>query len=87
GALMAADVAPGLQRHGSIPPSRWLGFDRDAWNALMADARTREQAGRAALKQVIHGSDIDPHAIRAAKENAETAGVAEAIWFGVRDVA
>ena len=87
GALMAADVAPGLQRHGSIPPSRWLGFDRDSWNTLMAEARTREEAGRGALKQVIHGSDIDPHAIRAAKENAETAGVAHAIWFGVRDVA
>jgi 23S rRNA (guanine2445-N2)-methyltransferase / 23S rRNA (guanine2069-N7)-methyltransferase len=87
GALMAADVAPGLQRHGSIPPSRWLGFDRESWNTLMAEARTREEAGRGALKQVIHGSDIDPHAIRAAKENAETAGVSHAIWFGVRDVA
>jgi len=87
GALMAADVAPGLQRHGSIPPSRWRGFDQAQWKELMAEARQREQAGRAALKQVIHGSDIDPAAIRAAKENAEVAGVSEAIWFGVRDVA
>ena len=87
GALMAADVAPGLQRHGSIPPSRWRGFDQAQWKELMAEARAREQAGRAALKQVIHGSDIDPQAIRAAKENAEVAGVSEAIWFGVRDVA
>ncbi len=87
GALMAADVAPGLQRHGSIPPSRWHGFDQAQWKQLMAEARERELAGRAALKQVIHGSDIDPHAIRAAKENAEVAGVGEAIWFGVRDVA
>ncbi|MGE8227188.1 MAG: THUMP domain-containing protein, partial [Stenotrophomonas sp.] len=71
GALMAADVAPGLQRHGSIPPSRWRGFDQAQWKELMAEAREREQAGRAALKQVIHGSDIDPQAIRAAKENAE----------------
>ncbi|MDC6668744.1 23S rRNA (guanine(2445)-N(2))/(guanine(2069)-N(7))-methyltransferase, partial [Leclercia adecarboxylata] len=38
GALMAADVAPGLQRHGSIPPSRWLGLDRESWNTLMAEA-------------------------------------------------
>jgi len=84
--LMAADVAPGLQRHGSIPPSRWLGFDRDAWNSLMEEARARETAGRSALKQVIHGSDVDPHAIHAAKQNAETAGVGHAIWFGVRDI-
>jgi len=87
GALMAADVAPGLQRHGSLPPSRWRGFDQAQWKELMAEARERETVGRAALKQVIHGSDIDPKAISAAKENAAVAGVSEAIWFGVRDVA
>ena len=87
GALMAADVAPGLQRHGRGLPSRWLGFDTGAWTQLVEEARERERVGRAGLKQVVFGSDIDPHAIRAAKENAEVAGVAEAIWFGVRDVA
>ena len=86
GALMAADVAPGLQRHGLSRPSRWLGFDVDAWKQLVDDARRREEVGRLGLKQVIFGSDIDPHAIRAAKENAEVAGVADEIWFGVRDV-
>src|SRR5690606_3118651 len=34
GALMAADVAPGLLRHGDVAPSRWRGFDIDAWRAL-----------------------------------------------------
>ena len=87
GALMAADVAPGLQRHGHSLPSRWLGFDGEAWAQLVEQARQRERVGRANLKQVVFGSDIDPHAIRAAKENAEVAGVAEAIWFGVREVA
>ena len=87
GALMAADVAPGLQRHGRGLPSRWLGFDTAVWAQLVEQARERERIGRAGLKQVVFGSDIDPHAIRAAKENAEVAGVAEAIWFGVRDVA
>ena len=87
GALMAADVAPGLQRHGRGLPSRWLGFDTAGWAQLVEQARERERIGRAGLKQVVFGSDIDPHAIRAAKENAEVAGVAEAIWFGVRDVA
>ena len=86
GALMAADVAPGLQRHGRGLPSRWLGFDTAVWAQLVEQARERERIGRAGLKQVVFGSDIDPHAIRAAKENAEVAGVAEAIWFGVRDV-
>ncbi len=86
GALMAADVAPGLQRYGSDLPSRWRGFDRNGWQQLVSEARERDSVGRAALKQVIHGSDMDPHAIRAAKENAQVAGVAEAIWFGVCEV-
>jgi len=87
GALMAADVAPGLMRHGSLPPSRWLGFDKAAWKALLAEAREREQAGLAALQPVIHGSDIDPQAIAAARENAEVAGVAHAITFTRADIA
>ncbi len=87
GALMAADVAPGLMRHGSLPPSRWLGFDRAAWKAIQSEARDREAAGLAALKPVIHGSDIDPTAIQAARENAEIAGVAHAIRFTRADVA
>jgi len=87
GALMAADVAPGLQRYGHAVPTRWRGFDRDLWDTQLAEAHERARLGRAALKQVVHGSDIDPHAIRAARENAQVAGVAEAIRFGVHDVA
>ncbi|MGJ7903833.1 THUMP domain-containing protein, partial [Lysobacter sp. 1R34A] len=34
GALMAADVAPGLLRHGALPPTRWRGFDFAGWRAL-----------------------------------------------------
>ncbi|MCC4592207.1 bifunctional 23S rRNA (guanine(2069)-N(7))-methyltransferase RlmK/23S rRNA (guanine(2445)-N(2))-methyltransferase RlmL, partial [Xanthomonas campestris pv. cannae] len=45
------------------------------------------QAGRAALRPVLYGSDLDPHALRAARENAQAAGVAEAIAFAVHDVA
>jgi 23S rRNA (guanine2445-N2)-methyltransferase / 23S rRNA (guanine2069-N7)-methyltransferase len=87
GALMAADVAPGLQRHGRNVPSRWLGFDADAWKQLVEEAKQREEIGRSGLKQAMFGSDLDPHAIRAARENAEVAGVADEIWFGTRDVA
>ena len=87
GALMAADVAPGLQRHGDGVPTRWLGFDVDGWRALCVDALEREARGRATLRPCIHGSDIDPHAIRAARENAQLAGVETAIEFKVRDIA
>jgi 23S rRNA (guanine2445-N2)-methyltransferase / 23S rRNA (guanine2069-N7)-methyltransferase len=81
GALMAADVAPGLARHDGAAPSRWRGFDVALWQRLIDEARDRERTGRANLRKVFHGSDADPHAIRAATENARSAGVADAIDF------
>src|SRR3546814_16946157 len=45
GALMAADVAPGLMRHGDGLPSRWRGFDDQAWARVYAQAHERERAG------------------------------------------
>nr|WP_269450840.1 bifunctional 23S rRNA (guanine(2069)-N(7))-methyltransferase RlmK/23S rRNA (guanine(2445)-N(2))-methyltransferase RlmL [Stenotrophomonas sp. MMGLT7] len=87
GALMAADVAPGLLRLGELPPTRWRGFDSDGWRRLLDEAQAREQAGRSALKPVFHGSDLDPQAIAAARENAARAGVETAIALAVCDVA
>lgn len=87
GALMAADVAPGLRRHGGLPPTRWLGFDVASWQTLCAEARQRAQRGLAMLRPCFHGSDLDPHAIRAARENAENAEVREAIGFSTCDIA
>ncbi len=114
GALMAADVAPGLgrsqvaeaagaatpapagdpwagarQKSGPapcVPPSRWSGFDVVAWERMVADARLRAEAGRAALRRVFHGSDADRRAIDAACDNAALAGVAAAIDLQVRDI-
>ncbi|WP_240099616.1 bifunctional 23S rRNA (guanine(2069)-N(7))-methyltransferase RlmK/23S rRNA (guanine(2445)-N(2))-methyltransferase RlmL [Thermomonas flagellata] len=85
-ALWAADVAPGLQRGGGRPPTRWRGFDRAAWDALCAEARARAEAGLVALRPCLHGSDRDPQAIAQARANAEAAGVAAAIDWQVRDV-
>ncbi len=84
GALMAADVAPGLMREAQAlrTPSRWRQFDAVTWRALIDEAEARAQTGRAALRACIRGSDVDPHAIRAARENAQ-----DAIGFDVRDVA
>src|SRR5690606_5390998 len=84
--LMAADVAPGLQRLGTALPTRWRGFDTDAWQALRDEALRREAVGRAALKPIAFGRDNDPHAIASARMNAEAAGVADAIDFQVADI-
>lgn len=86
GALMAADVAPGLMRHGDLPPTRWPGFDAGAWADLRVDAIRREAAGRAALRPAFTGRDIDPEAIRAARDNAIDAGLVDVIDFEVGDV-
>ncbi|RDZ27833.1 bifunctional 23S rRNA (guanine(2069)-N(7))-methyltransferase RlmK/23S rRNA (guanine(2445)-N(2))-methyltransferase RlmL [Lysobacter silvisoli] len=81
GALMAADVAPGLLRHEGLPPTRWRGFDAALWRTLCEQARAREDAGRAALRPVFYGSDLDPHAIRAARDNEVMAGLAGVIQW------
>ncbi|GAA5079937.1 bifunctional 23S rRNA (guanine(2069)-N(7))-methyltransferase RlmK/23S rRNA (guanine(2445)-N(2))-methyltransferase RlmL [Lysobacter panacisoli] len=86
GALMAADVAPGLQRHGHAPPTRWRGFDEAQWNTLVDDARTREAAGMNALRPAFFGRDTDPHAIRAAQDNAVLAGLAGLIDWKTGDI-
>jgi 23S rRNA (guanine2445-N2)-methyltransferase / 23S rRNA (guanine2069-N7)-methyltransferase len=86
GALMAAGEAPGLRRHGDAPPSRWKGFDAALWDRLVAGARDRAAAGRAALQPVFFGADLDPQALRAAVANADRAGVADLLRLERRAV-
>lgn len=86
GALMAADVAPGLMRHGSAAPTRWRGFDAAAWTSLVDEARAREATGMNALRPVFFGRDLDPHAIRAATDNAALAGLTGLIDWQVVDI-
>ncbi|WP_101925361.1 MULTISPECIES: bifunctional 23S rRNA (guanine(2069)-N(7))-methyltransferase RlmK/23S rRNA (guanine(2445)-N(2))-methyltransferase RlmL [Luteimonas] len=92
GALIAADVAPGLSRDANAirpgrPPSRWHGFDAAHWQTIREDALRRERAGRDTLRTAFFGSDLDPHAIRAARENATAAGLRDAIVWDIADMA
>ena len=84
GAAMAADLAPGLLRHGAELPSRWRGFDVPLWQRLLDDARARDRT--ATLRPIFFGSDDDPAAIRAAMVNAAAAGFAELIHFERRGI-
>jgi len=86
GALMARDVAPGLGRHGERLPTRWLGFDATIWSRLRDVASQRAAAGMARELPQVHGSDIDPIAIRAAQANAARAGVAAQITFACKEL-
>ena len=87
GALMAADEAPGLQRWREGMPSRWLGFDAELWQGLRTQAQERARVGRAALKPVFHGADLDPQALRATQANADRAGVGDLLRLERRAVA
>ncbi len=81
GAAIAGDIAPGLSR------TRW-GFEgwavhgeaeAEAWTAMLDDARTRRERGRAILERTpLIGYDTEPDSVRAALaciEQAEMRGL------------
>jgi len=85
GALIAADIAPGLTRDyfGFL---HWLGHDAETWEALLSDARTRRETGLESLPP-LRGYDQDPRAVRTARDNAARAGVSEHVHFEQRTLA
>ncbi len=75
-AMMACHIAPGLKRtHYGF--TGWLGHDESAWHGVLSDAQARVR--RAPCD--IGGADKDTKAIAIAIENAELAGVADAVNF------
>lgn len=73
GALIAADIAPGLLRtHFGF--TGWRGHDRALWDTLLEEARARRAAGEVRMPPVI-GYDADAAAVRAALANVERAGL------------
>jgi 23S rRNA (guanine2445-N2)-methyltransferase / 23S rRNA (guanine2069-N7)-methyltransferase len=72
-AWMAADRAPGLTRSyfGFIG---WKQHQPKLWEALLAEAQTRFEAGIKTLPSII-GYDHDPAAIKSSFENLERAGL------------
>lgn len=84
GALMAADIAPGLFRD-YFGFQGWHGHDDTLWQRLLAEARRRRNSGLQQLPP-INGSDVGDRAIRTARANAARAGLYENIDFTVRPV-
>lgn len=85
GAMMAADIAPGLER-------KRFGFealkqhDWRQWQAIVADARGRAERGRAATLPEIRGYDADPRVIRRAQENITRLELSKAVRVSVKPV-
>ncbi len=82
-ALIASGRPPGLLRD-NFGFMHCRGFDSDTWQSMRRSAKKIRNKGTIAP---IIATDIDAGAIRAARKNAETAGVHHMIRFDVCDFA
>lgn len=82
-ALFATNRAPGLKRRFVAETWRNL-LPKDLWRDIRQEAKENENHDR---ETMIFASDIDPEAIKIAKQNAINAGVYDKIHFEVKDVA
>lgn len=74
GAMMAADIAPGLLRD-RFGFHRWQQFDRALWQGLVEEAEVRRAAALAADLPEIRGYDKDARAVEAAQQNIAALGL------------
>lgn len=86
GAMMAADIAPGLGRR-RFGFEHWRGHNEPQWRAILADARGRAERGRAASLPEIRGYDADPRIIRTAEENIARIGLQQVVRVSARPLA
>ncbi len=82
-AMMAAHIAPGLNRHFTaekwthlITPQNWEDVREEARDEILTDVETD-----------IQGYDLDPEMVEIARINAKKAGVDHMIHFQARDIA
>ena len=81
-AMIGCNMAPGMNR--SFTAESWTNFiKKRCWYDAVNEAMDLMDDS---IETDIQGYDIDPSAIRAAKENAVRAGVDHLIHFQVRDV-
>lgn len=85
GAMMAADMAPGILRD-YWGFSGWRQFDPEVFARLLAEADARLEAGLARMPRIV-GSDIDPRAIEIARAQAGRVGLAGFIDLAVANCA
>ncbi|WP_127478168.1 bifunctional 23S rRNA (guanine(2069)-N(7))-methyltransferase RlmK/23S rRNA (guanine(2445)-N(2))-methyltransferase RlmL [Sulfurivermis fontis] len=85
GALMAADIAPGLQRD-YFGFMYWRRHEREVWEKLLEEAKQRRAAGLKNLPP-IYGWDQDAAAVAAARANIDEAGLSDYIQVERRALA
>lgn len=83
-AMMAADIAPGLERN-YFGFMGWRGFDPAIWRVLIDEARKRRLEGLASMPLIL-GFDVDPNAIRIAKKNVDCAALRAKVQIEQREL-
>lgn len=83
--LMAADIAPNLQRQ-RFGFQGWKHYRESSWLPIIAEAKQRAKQGKQMLLATIYGYDIDPEVITIAQANIECAGLASHIKVKTQDV-
>ena len=81
-AMMAANIAPGMERE--FTAEQWTNLiDRQLWYDAVEEARDQVDTD---IQVDIQGYDIDGEIVKAARENAKRAGVEQLIHFQQRPV-
>jgi 23S rRNA (guanine2445-N2)-methyltransferase / 23S rRNA (guanine2069-N7)-methyltransferase len=86
GAMMVADIAPGLSRK-RFGFEKLKNFNEAQWRAIVADARGRADRGRNRDLPEIRGYDADPRVVRRAQENVARAGLEKVVRISVKPLA
>ncbi|BCV44955.1 bifunctional 23S rRNA (guanine(2069)-N(7))-methyltransferase RlmK/23S rRNA (guanine(2445)-N(2))-methyltransferase RlmL [Shewanella algae] len=81
-AMIAADMAPGLQR-SRFGFEHWYRHDAKLWQSIVEEAKARASIGKNRCDVKFFGSDIDSRMVALAKRNAKSAGVSDLIEFSV----
>ena len=74
GAMMAADIAPGMLReHYGF--DQWIQHDAELWKSLIDEAHQRKATGLENLELDIRGYDANPRVLEYTTQNIENAGL------------
>lgn len=84
-AMMAADIAPGLQRR-RFGFQSWAHHDESLWRALITDAEERRVQGLKCFKWDIRGYDADPRVLESARLNIEAIGLDAVLQVALKPI-
>ncbi len=86
GAMMVADIAPGLGRR-RFGFERLQGHNEAQWGAILADAKGRAERGRARELPEIRGYDADRKVVYQAQANVAQAGLEKIVRVSCKPLA